>query len=244
MLIQKLIELIYRPNSDTNILYHKILIEYNDYYSNLNTKLQKRFNKRLHVVINSLRFIPKDFQSVSLEMKVLISSAIVQITFGLKRYLLMRFNKIYVLPYNYSIGQYQNLLGHVDHGANLICLSWPAVKHGFIIPDDAMNVALHEVAHALHDEDSMRALPTNFFNDVKMDIWEYEALKKMRIIQKNQNEFLKSYGGQNILEMFAVCIETFFEQPQRFKQELPELYLSVCNVLNQDSSNGDNPLLF
>lgn len=35
-------------------------------------------------------------------------------------------------------------------------------------------------------------------------------------------------------EFPAVCAETFFERPVSFKKQIPDLYLALCSLLNQD----------
>lgn len=177
-------------------------------------------------------------------MKVIIGSALIQITFGLKLYTFTRFTTIYVVPYgSYSIYQYENLVGHVDFKAKLITMAWPAVKSGFIIPDDAINVALHEVAHAIQEENKMTKLSSEFFSSYNLKEWEREALKKYAVINAKEHKFLKSYGGTNMLEMFAVCVEAFFEQPTEFKLQLPDLYKAMVGLFKQDPTNADNPLM-
>ena len=44
-------------------------------------------------------------------------------------------------------------------------------------------------------------------------------------------------------EMFAVCVETFFEQPEDFKKNLPELYQTMVNLLRQDPLLEGDPVL-
>ena len=56
----------------------------------------------------------------------------------------------------------------------------------------------------------------------------------MEAIRRGENNFLKSYGGINMTEMFAVCVEAFFEQPEEFQKELPKIYNTMVVLLNQD----------
>ena len=65
----------------------------------------------------------------------------------------------------------------------------------------------------------------------------------MEMIRRGENRFLKNYGGKNMQEMFAVCIETFFEKPDEFRYQLPELFDSICELLNQDPTLRENPVL-
>lgn len=239
----KILEYWYQNNQpDLPLKWHRILIKYNPYYKGLTQDLKLKFLQRLFISMKSLHFTPCGFPTLSQEMPVLITSAIIQITFGLEKFSLQRFDKIYVMPNNYEYGNYGTLLGHVDHDAELIVLSWPAVKEGFIIPDDAMNVALHEIAHALMEENRFRIMWFKFFSEYHMRQWEVEAIKQLLVIRARKNNFLNSYGGQNMREMFAVCIETFFEQAEAFNENLPQLYHTVSRLLNQNPITKSNPI--
>ena len=46
-----------------------------------------------------------------------------------------------------------------------------------------------------------------------------------------------------MLEMFSVCIETFFEQGEEFERRLPRLYYAVAKLLNQDPLQGEDPVM-
>ncbi len=224
--------------------YHRILNAYSHYYQNLNEKNQSKFRYRLFILLKLIRFIPKDLPHVTTEMKVVIGSAIIQITFGLNYFLLKHFNTIYVVPRPYRFPGYKDLfLGHVDFKYKVIVFSWQDVKNGYFIPNDAVNVALHEMAHCLEKENKFRQLFHNFFDEEKWNDWAEEASQKMETIRQGENNFIKSYGGKNMQEMFAVCIETFFEKPKEFKTYLPKLYDTMTNLLNQDPTISENPVL-
>lgn len=221
-----------------------IIANYNTYYTGLNDALKKRFLNRIHYSLKFKTFKPVDFEEVTDEMKLIITSALIQITFGLENYFLEKFSTIYVVPsLYYNFGSYKNLLGHVDFQERCIVISWPSVQEGFIIPDDATNVALHELAHAIQEEDRIHAMGNKFFNSYKMEDWEKEGVKKLAVIQAKENTFLKSYGGLNMIELFAVSIEAFFEQPVQFKEKLPRLYTKMSHLLNQDPTLAEQPIL-
>jgi len=219
------------------------LQKFNSYYVNLSPENKLLFKRRLLIASATLDFTPNNFPKVTNEMIVLITSALVQVTFGLKNFKISRFRKIIIVPFNYNFLHFQNLMGHVDYDEKCIVLSWPSVKEGYIIPNDAMNVALHEIAHALQEENRYRILFNKFFENDKMAAWSEEAAKKLWQIRKGKNRFLKNYGGINMLEMYSVCIETFFEQPEGFKENLPILYQRVSELLNQDPLRKENPIL-
>lgn len=222
--------------------YDQVLSHYSSYYNDLNTDLKNRFIERTFISNHYIKFTPNNFDEVSEEMKIIIGSALTQITFGLKQFILDTFTQIYVVPSIYNFGEYKNLLGHVDFNEKCMVISWPSVQEGFIIPDDAINVALHEMAHAIQGDDRFRRIGKKFFDVYKLRKWEEEGVKKLALIRADQNEFLKSYGGLNMLELFAVSIEAFFEQSEMFKVKLPALYNCLVDLLNQDPTNKDNPI--
>ncbi len=222
--------------------YHLILMEYSDYYKGLSQPLKVRFLKRLVISKKFLNFQAVQFPMVTDEMSVLITSALIQMTFGLRRYVLKRFKTIFVVPNTYSFAQYPALLGHVDHDKNVIAMSWPAIKKGYIIPDDAMNVALHELAHAIQGEHQKNLFYNKFFSRTKKIKWSKEGLLEIYRIRQNKS-YLREYAGQNLSELFAVSMECFFEQPDMFKKNVPKLYVLMAKLLNQDPVNKKYPLL-
>ena len=53
-------------------------------------------------------------------------------------------------------------------------------------------------------------------------------------MQTGHKNLLGDYAAINYHEFWAVSVETFFESPQRFKQELPDLYHAMVQLLDQD----------
>lgn len=223
--------------------YRSILEVHSPYFRALKEPLKKRFLIRLHILLHFTTFIPNSMPAVRLEMCVIIGSGIIQVTFGLKRFVLKHFNKIYIVPRRYNLIGFQgDLLGHVDLHAKVMVLSWQDVQTGFHIADDAINVALHEIAHCIEAENKFRFIFQEFFSRVKYSRWKKEAFRKLEIMRRDEHQFLKDYGKQNRHELFAVCIEAFFEQPNEFKEELPLLYSTLADLLHQDPTDAACPI--
>ena len=231
-----------RRLSKIPISYDHYLNKYSQYYRDLHPNLQKIFRQRTYIASKILIFKPVKFSVVTDEMKILITSALIQITFGLENYLLRRFKTILVVPNTYSFREYEALLGHVDFDENIIVMSWPSVQEGFIIPDDAFNVAIHELAHALQGEQLDPYSFSKFFSSLKMTKWEEEGIKELYKIRSKRHEFLSDYAGINMKELFATCMECFFEQRQEFKVKVPRLYKLMTDLLKQDPTLTDNPM--
>lgn len=224
--------------------YDAILMHYSYYYRNLNSQLKKRFRLRLFHLLNIVAFSSPHFVKVTREMRAVIGSSIIEITFGLRDYLPRNFRNIVVMPSRYMYPGYgEPFLGHIDYSNRKLYFSWQDVKNGYRDPHDAVNVALHEMAHVLEFEHKYYYIINNFFNKVQWNKWAQVAFKKMHIIRAGDNRYLKDYGGSNMTEMFAVCIEAFFEKPESFKENLPEIYSTMVNLLLQDPTSKTNPLL-
>jgi len=223
--------------------YDKYLKHYSSYYRGLSPSLKNQFKKRLYISKKFIDFKPVEFDEVTEEMKVLITSALIQMTFGLNKYILRTFKTIYVVPNTYSFREYKALLGHVDYNVNIIAMSWPSVQHGFVIPDDAFNVAIHELAHALQAENQERFYFSKFFRDLDLLKFNHEGIKKLYDIRAKRHHYLREYAANNMVEFFAVSVETFFEQADTFRQKLPRLYQLMVNLFKQDPTQEENPLI-
>jgi len=224
--------------------YHIILQHYSSYYNRLTDNNRKEFRLRLYHLLNILSFDSVHYTTISREMRAVIGGAIIEITFGLSNYLPLRFVRVTVLPRRYMYPGYgEPFLGHIDFAKGHMYFSWSDVRHGYKVPTDAVNVALHEMAHVLEAENRYMHLFDGFFEQVEWNRWAKIAFEKMHVIRSGDASFLRQYGGINMREMFAVCVETFFEQPHLFAEHLPEIYQALVLLLRQDPRIDGDPRL-
>lgn len=217
---------------DKHYAYDSILQQYIPYYCHLDASLKDRFLKRTLVFMAS-----KKFEFVQMEeeehMPLLISAAAVQLTFGLKHYLMDHFNTIYVLKNDYHYGLFNvPFQGHVNDDG--IYLSWNNFLRSYENYSDGDNVGLHEMAHALT---YVNFTANNGVDEgFKERYWRFSKTGRavFRRLQAGEITLLGTYAATNYHEFWAVCVENFFERPHSFKIQLPELYDALCNLLNQD----------
>ena len=202
------------------------------YYNELPEEQKRCFVSRVHNFKLS-----KKFHFIGLENNddtaILVSSSAVQVTFGLKNYRLPHFKDIYVLADAYHMENENELyIGHVAPEG--IYLSWKHFLYGYSHTTDNINVAVHEMAHAL--------LYNNFFARYGIDLhfrMNYEKFSKstgpiLADVITNRRSYLRSYAFSNLHEFWAVSVEAFFENPLGLKDNMPDLYEALCKVLNQD----------
>ncbi|MBX2961015.1 MAG: zinc-dependent peptidase [Cyclobacteriaceae bacterium] len=215
--------------------YREILLKYFPYYQRLSREHQNKFEHKLMHFILSKKFIPRQFDAVTDEMKLMIGACAVQLTFGLPQVYLRHFNKILIYPTDYysSISKRFHK-GEVNPAFGAIVLSWKSFVDGYIYPTDSVNLGLHEMAHALRLENIIHNDEYDFFDDDLVEKFDSYAYQLCHLPTNDGNPFLRPYACANEHEFFAVSVENFFERPAEFKMALPGLYEILSKLLRQD----------
>lgn len=204
------------------------------FYQNLPPKSKKIFERRVALFISSKKFIPRQMDRVTWEMKVLISASAVQLTFGFPKVNLSWFRYILIYPETfYSKANQKHHKGEVNPKAKTIVLSWRYFVEGYLKPD-GRNLGLHEMAHALRLENRIMNAEYNFLDHEILEEWEVRASHTMKEIKAGTENFFRRYGSVNNEEFFAVAVENFFERPIEFNERHPKTYRTLCRLLRQD----------
>ena len=165
---------------------------------------------------------------------ILIAASAIKITFGLRYYLLSEFDTILVYPEAYYSPFTKTYnLGETNIGMNTIVFSWKAFEEGYADPNDGLNVALHEFAHAI--------VLQMIVNGQKNNIFE-KAYRKWLILISipgvsaaiKQSGFFRDYAFVHDMEFFAVSMEAFFEQSEEMKKKWPDIYYCFVEMINMD----------
>lgn len=213
--------------------YHEWLSHYNAYYRSLTPDLQLIFLERVVTFMKTKKF---RFHSIQEEeyMPVLISGAAVQMTFGLRNYLMDYFPVIHIIKKEYVLNlDKETYYGHVSRSG--IYISWNHFMKGYEDYSDSINLGLHEMAHAV-SFDVFLGQADRHDHEFKKRLEDFaeEGRPVFRAMRQGASHILDDYGTSNFEEFWAVCIETFFENPEEFSRTLPELYISIVELLNQD----------
>jgi MtfA peptidase len=212
--------------------YRKIVTDHLAYFRRLTDKEQHRLLFRTYLIHRAKKFHYVGIEKKE-EMPVLISAVSAQLTLGLEKFSLNYFRDVFVLQHDYHYGYYSlPFMGHVDSTG--IYLSWDNFLKGIHRADDNSNVGLHEMAHALayvnfivkSEEDK------HFKNEFKN--FSKVARPIFQDMQRGRKTLLGDYAASNYHEFWAVSVEMFFENPFRFKYELPDLYAATAKLLKQD----------
>ncbi|PTX56087.1 hypothetical protein C8N43_0738 [Litoreibacter ponti] len=119
-----------------------------------------------------------------------------------------------------------------------VVLSWSHAEQGAIDDVDGHNVVLHEFAHQL-DALSGKANGIPVLGSSRQmlkwaSVFSRAYEEHRQGVMLDRGSVLDPYGAENYAEFFAVTIEVFFEKPARLKEELPEVYGQVSQLLNLD----------
>ena len=114
------------------------------------------------------------------------------------------------------------LLGEA-HDSGVVILSW----EGVLARRDGHNVVLHEFAHVLDGENgAFDGIP--LLEGASLMTWGRvladEFAHAQDAAERDDEPALDDYAATNRAEFFAVATEAFFEEPERLRQRLPEVY--------------------
>lgn len=204
------------------------------FYRSLKPGKKVRFESRV------ARFIKeKDFQTrgeivFDEEKMILIAASAIKITFGLRHYLLSEFDTILLYPDQYySPFTDSHNLGETNIGMGMIVFSWKAFEEGHADPNDGLNVALHEFAHAIVLQMMKNGAQNNLFEEGYKN-WQFLIAYPGVREAIESSGFFRDYAFVNDMEFFAVSMEAFFEQGDEMRSQWPDIYNCFVNMLNFD----------
>ncbi len=205
------------------------------YYCALNPAERRRFERRVQEFLEDKEFMARGELPITEEMKTLVAACSVQLTFGLPPVRLRHFRQIILYPEAYfSTVDRRYHQGEVN-AAGAIVLSWKHFVEGYRVPNDARNVGLHEMAHALLLENRTRGDGEyDFLDQQSLDYFLECAEAEHARMQRGEPGLLRAYAHTSPAEFFSVAVEVFFENPVAMVGEAPQLYGALKALLNQD----------
>lgn len=205
-------------------------------YDRLPQGLKKKCEQRIIWFKSRKKFVFYGEITRKEELKLLLSAAAAFMMLGLKDYRMIgSVQRIIVYPSQYySKINRRHHLGEYNPGFKSIILSADKIWEGFKIPDDNINLAVHEFAHALS------------FEMTKKNSWEARrfkvGLRKIKELFQREgyaqkladSKYFREYGLTNLQEFFSVAVENYFETPSIFHNTFPELFDIIQRMLNFD----------
>jgi len=209
--------------------FREMLQAYVPFYNALTESDRKIFEERFTRFLSAVRITGANAEVEDLDIVLIGAAAIIPI-FGIRDWEYINLREILLYPGNFNTdfdqhGGNRYVSGMVGTGAmqNVMILSKWELRQGFINRTDNRNVAIHEFVHLIDKVDgNLDGLPEILLNKEHHERWKSLLDWEMEAIRAGQSD-VDPYGATSAVECFAVLSEYFFEQPERFRQQHPQL---------------------
>lgn len=227
--------------------YKDLLTQHVSYYNRLTDNNKIRFEEKLkeflgYVIIDGIDTTVEDID------KLLVASSAVIPIFGYNKWIYYNLKNVLLYPASFNRDEFlasgyeKNTLGMIGNGPmqRVMILSKPALHNGFQLSPPRENTGIHEFVHLLDKEDGdVDGMPEALLNRKYNSKW-MELVNRNIVTILNGLSDINYYASTNRAEFFAVASEYFFNCPEIFKQNHPELFDMMCKIFNQDPIKGDN----
>jgi Mlc titration factor MtfA (ptsG expression regulator) len=221
--------------------YQEMLMDYVPFYASLDEKGREYFEERFEKFLVAVKITGANAEVEDLD-RVLIGAAAVIPVFYIPDWEYVNLREVLLYPGNFNTdfeqhGQERTISGMVGTGAmqNVMILSKWEVRQGFLYKDNR-NVAIHEFVHLIDKMDgTLDGVPEILLERKYVSRWRELIEETMLAIRQGRSD-IEPYGATSAVECFAVISEYFFEQPELFQSNHPEL----CELLNRIFIRGGN----
>ncbi len=208
-------------------------LEENDFYNALDKRRKRYFEHRSARFLENTKFVGREGLVIDGFMRMQITIMVIQLTFGMRHYLLEYLNTIILYPKSfYSILNKTENIGEFNPRSKALALSWKHFQKGNLHQDHGKSLGIHEITHAIHyNSIKNNDISSEIFYDTFLQLEEYLGSKEIRkkIVD---TKILRDYAYTDKFEFIAVLVEVFMESPKELKQKFPEIYTYVMHMLN------------
>ena len=217
-------------SKESKRILHDFYLRTFHFYQLLSEKEKRKFVTRCFYIEKTKKIkIGKDIYHQKNDIERLMVAAIAQVTFGFRDYELDTFPEIIISKSSFYSRLVKAEVKGLTLGNGRIFYSWEDFLAGYLNKEDKVNLAIHELAHALYVEK---------FRGTEIPEWlEWENHAKHLIKNKSNyqlDQYFRAYGLSNLSEFWAVNVECFFEDPVNFRTRYPQLYQYTSGLLQQD----------
>ena len=116
--------------------------------------------------------------------------------------------------------------------ASSILTKTTGFMEGYDYANDNLNLGLHEFAHAIHLH-GLKSSDASLLQFAKMYVKIRDYIEISEVLEKLiASNYFRIYAYTNHFEFIAVVLEHFFETPEQFEIEHPELFKKVRKMIN------------
>ena len=216
-------------------------------YSRMPEELRRELQGLVNLFLDSKNFEGCDGIELTDEIRVTIAAQACLLLLNRKPRVYPRLSSVLVYPEPFITKQFWPLGGHWVEGdqpaaglssRGAVVITWDAEQHVAAAAQEKHNVAVHEFAHQLDQEDGAADGIPLLESRSSIVAWarvvgaEFERLQISA--ERGVPTFLDQYGATNPAEFFAVATEAFIENPQALRSRKPELYATLRDYYRID----------
>jgi Mlc titration factor MtfA (ptsG expression regulator) len=211
--------------------YRGLLQQYVGFYNALYNAEKTEFESRMQQFLSKVRITGVNTKVEDADKVLIAASAIIPI-FAFKDWEYTNLNEVLLYPTAFENdlspsgpdGEiYGGMVGWGDM-QNVMMLSQPDLRAGFMYSHSSRNTGIHEFVHLIDKADGATdGVPESIMDQQKLLPWQTLMQKEIQKIAEGQS-IIHLYGATNTAEFFAVASEYFFEQPAQLKMAHPELF--------------------
>jgi Mlc titration factor MtfA (ptsG expression regulator) len=233
----------YRRNPPVlNPLATKMLDEHFGYYQKLLPEIKQRFRERLALLLLSTEFMrpPRHEEketenTVPEDLRIAALLPAVQLWLGKSDFLLGKFEKFVLYPHPFLSIQYPDDFHTAEtyEPDGVVLLSAAQLMSALEKPQQSFNIGLYELAVVFRFLNPSVAYPK-----LDSEIWaSFEQISRMNL------PFVQAWLGLKEPNLWAVAVHHFFTFPTSFQMVLPDVFMLMTNIFNQELSNDKIEIL-
>ena len=221
--------------------YRQIFNDYVKFYRQLDENGKQSFEKRAEHFLSAVQITGVNAIVEDIDRILIAAGAIIPV-YRIPDWQYINLHEVLLYPGTFNAdfdqsGSERPVTGMVGHGAmqNVMIITKWELRQGFINSNDAHNTAIHEFAHLIDKMDgTMDGVPEIILERKYTGAWK--SLMETTILEmKTHGSDIDSYGTINHAEFFAVVSEYFFEQPDLFRSNHPDLYEMLGIIFKVES---------
>ncbi len=219
------------------------------YYSRLPAADRSELEGHIQVFLSEKRFEGCAGLAVTEEIRVTIAAHACTLLLHRNADYYPRLTTVLVYPHAFVVQRYQpgpggqpveaeQILAGESWHQGIVILAWDEVQHAAIDIHDGHNVALHEFAHQLDEEDGLAngvpRLPQRAMYTAWARVLGRDYTQLISSTEAGCGTLMDAYGATTPAEFFAVATECFFETPAALRAQHPDLYRELQGYYRQD----------
>ena len=210
--------------------------KYFTFYKSLGTTDKKKFRNRVTLFNLSREYMPQGMENVPEDIKGLIASSAVWLTFGLEDYLLSKFEQIILYQHPFPSPQHPEKFhaSEIYEEDGVMMFSIEQFMLGYIQTKQYYHIGLHEFAKVF-----MVSFPDERYPSFGADFWE-----KLPQISGLKKESIEKFIGLPQDDILPVAIVHFFTHATRFKMFYPSEYATFQGIFKQDPIEAEQRGMF